>query len=326
MIQTLWRKKACFLILFFLPLFVHAQNISRAFGNFSFSLTPRILPDGSIIDLSLGMVYSDSLGGEVQFRYTQIAGNEEITGADDSLNAIKETIFEIFVLPVQYRLVQKQNSRLMVGAGLYYEYDKLEEKGFFTLNFLEDLGFERVNSYKNDFIMHLAGPLLDGRVYYNSEWFDIGFTAGIVPIFYINFVQKLSMEPLLSPGTASLSENTWGSPYFYLSLDSTILGLVNTTFTYNYARLAKKVVDFDDNLDWVYPEQSVVTQSIRIEVSVLLGSKLFGGKKMSDAQPGSEISFQVGYGYMHNFISMDSSPVIQEGKHYLILSTKKLLF
>jgi len=306
------RKKTCFLILLLLPFFTHAQTLD--FGNFSFSLTPRILEDGSIIDLSLGMMYSEHFGGEIQFRNTQTAKNEEISGADDSLNAIKETIYEVFVLPFQYRFAHN-NLRLTGGAGLYYEYDKLEEKGYFTMIFLEALGKERVNSYKNNFAMHLAGPLLDGRVFYNSEWYNLGFTAGIVPVFYAGFTQQLDIDPLMSPNFANLSENTWGSPYFYLSLDSVIFKYVNVTFSYNYAKLTKQVIDFDyfDNtFIWTYPQQTVVSQSIMIEVSALLPLR-------------SGISFQAGYGYMHNFISLDSSPVIQEGKHYLIISTKKLI-
>jgi len=332
------RKKNCFLALLLLPMFLYAQEqeqepeqnqgqrqtqgqeqsqgSSFSFGNFSFSLTPRILQDGSMIDFSFGMLYSGSLSGEIQFRSTQSAKNEEISGADDSLNAVKETIYEVFLLPVQYRFVQKDNFRVMAGAGLYYEYDKLNEKGFFTLNFLEELDppMERVNSYKNDFTMHLVGPLLDGKVSYNAQWFNFGFSAGIVPVFYAHFAQKLSMEPLLYPGAASLAEGTHGSPYFYFILDAIIAKYLNATFSFNYAGLTKKVIDVDDKLlGWIYPEQSVVNRSIMIEISALL-------------PVGNGMSFQAGYGYMHNFISMDSDPAIEEGRHYLILSTKKTGF
>jgi len=305
-------RKTAVLAFLLLPIFAHAQNASLDFGNFSFSLTPRILKDGSITDLSLAMFYADSFGAGIRVRNTQIAKNEEISGADDSLNAIKETIYEVFALPFQYRLV-KDNLRLTAGAGLYYEYDKLDEKGFFTLNYLEEVGLERVNAYKNNFTMHLAGPLLDAGFFYNSPWFNAGFTAGIVPVFHINFAQTLGIDPLMNPAAANISENTWGSPYFYLSIDSIMFKYLNATFSYNYARLTKQIIDFDDNLEWIYPQQSVVSQSIMIEISALLPT-------------GSGISFQAGYGYLHNFIGMDSSPVIQEGKHYLILSTKKTSF
>jgi len=311
-------KLRIFLALLLLPLCVYAQDeepVSFMFGNISFSLTPRILEDGSMTDFSFGMMYSGSMGLDIQLRGTQIAKNEEIGGTDDSLNAIKETVYEVFVLPVQYHLVQKDNVRVMAGGGLYYEYDKLNEKGFFTLDFLEELDppMERVNSYKNDFTMHLVGPLLNGKVFYNAEWYKLGFTAGVVPIFHTSFTQKLRMEPLLHPSTADLAENNWGSPYFYLSLDAILFKYVNTTFSYNYAKLNKKVIDFDGDLNWIYPEQSVLNQSIMIEVSGLL-------------PVGQGLSFQVGYGYMHNFISLDSDAAIEEGKHYVIVSTKRMWF
>jgi len=312
MVRILTRNKACLAVLFLLPMLAYAQGTSFNFGDFSFSLTPRILEDGSITDLSLGMIYSEPFGGEIRLRNTQTAKNEEIPDTDDSLNAIKETIYELFVLPFQYRFVY-ENLQLTGGAGLYYEYDKLEEKGFFTLDSLVSLGKERLNSYKNDFAMHLVGPLLDGKVHYNAEWLNIGLTVGIVPVFYTGFTQKLGIDPLMSPNFADLSENTWGSPYFYISLDSIILKYVNATFSYNYASLTKKVIDFDGDLNWIYPKQTAVTQSIMIEISALLPTE-------------SGISFQIGYGYMHNFISLDSAPVIQEGKHYLIISTKKFKF
>jgi len=314
MIQIILQKRVCFMVLLLLPLFAHAQDQGTAFsfGNLSFSLTPRILQDGSITDFSLGMMYSGSLGAELQFRSTKIAKNEELSSTDDSLNAVNETIYEVGVLPVQYRMI-KDNLRLMVGAGLYYKYDKLNERGFFTLNILEQIGKERVNSYNNDFTMHLAGPLLDGRFIYNSEWFNFGFTAGIVPIFNANLAQKVSMEPLLYPSTANLAENTHGSPYFYLTLDTIIAKYLNVTFSYNYVKLTKKVIDFDGNFDWIYPEQSVVDQSIMIEISALL-------------PVGGGMSFQAGYGYQHSFFGRDSAPVLEERKHYLILSTKKISF
>jgi hypothetical protein len=312
MVQKILQKKIYFTVLLLLPIFAHAQNTSLDFGNFSFSLTPRILKDGSITDLSLAMLYSDSFGVELRLRSTQISKNEEISGADDSLNAINETIYEVFALPFQYRFV-KDNLKITAGAGVYYEYDKLGERGYFTLNILEDIGLERVNSYKNDFTMHLAGPLLDAGIYHNSEFFSIGFSAGVVPVFYTNLSQVLSIDPMMYPTAADLSEKTWGSPYFYLNLDSIIYKYLNAAFSYNYAKLTKKVINFDNNFDWIFPEQSVVTQSIMIEVSALL--PLGGG-----------MSLQAGYGYLRNFISLDSSPAIQEGKHYLILSTKKSSF
>jgi len=316
MVQVLLRTTACFLALFLLPLLVHAEEgkpVDFNFGIFSFSLTPRISEDSSINDISFGMMYSESLGGEIQFRSTQTAKNEEIPGTDDSLNAIKGTTYEVFALPVQYRFVQKPNLKLIGGAGLYYEYDKLSEKGFFTLNFLEDDGLERVNSYKNDFTMHLVGPLLDGRVQYNAEWINIGFTAGIVPVFFAGFAQKLGIDPLMHPDFANLSEKTGDSPYFFLSLDSIFFKYLNVTLSYDYARLTKKIINFDDNFDWIFPKQTIVTRSVMIEVSGLLPL-------------GSGMSIQAGYGYMHNFISLDSASAIEEGKHFLILSTKKIFF
>jgi len=370
MMRILLKKKVCLLALLLLPLFVHAQeqeqepeqsqiqnprqnqnqnqnqNREFNFGSFHFALTPRILEDGSITDFSIGMMYWGAMGAEIQFRSTQTATNEEISGVDDSLNAVKGTTFEVFVLPVHYRFVQKDKLRASIGAGVYYEYDKLDEKGFYTWNELEEMfiehvdpqdqqkmilvPMERVNSYKNDFTMHLVGPLLDGKFSYYTEWFGFGLTVGVVPIFNTSFAQTVRMEPMFypKPGTADISESSWGSPYFYFTFDTIIAKYLNATFSYNYAKLKKKEISpgFDGYIDderedklvitdryWSYIDQSVVNQSIMIEISALL-------------PVGGGMSFQAGWGYQHSFISYDSRSVIDEGKHYLILSTKKTTY
>jgi hypothetical protein len=112
------------------PLMSQEQGFSV--NNFSFSLAPKILKDGSMTDMGFGLKYTERLSGELRFRYTATAKNELLEGVEDSLNAVNEHVFEAFLLPVTYTFFDRGNLTLYAGGGAYYEYDSLTEKGFFN--------------------------------------------------------------------------------------------------------------------------------------------------------------------------------------------------
>ena len=197
--------------------FIYAdEDITVAFTDFSFFLSPKILEDGSITDVGFGLVYNDHWSGELGFRFTNIEKNDKISGAEDSLNAIKENILEVFFLPAKYRLIDQPKFRFWAGVGLYYEFNKLIEKGFFDMPVLENIGLERVNSYTNNFSMHIFGPLFETGLNFSSDKFKFEFNACMVPFFFLNAVQKISITPLLHPDKADFSQNTFGSPRVFL--------------------------------------------------------------------------------------------------------------
>ncbi|MDR0456952.1 MAG: hypothetical protein LBH20_09765 [Treponema sp.] len=307
-------KKLClfFYTLVLLPCFAYTESPSLDLGTFNFYLSPKILEEGSITDMGLGYAYTETLSGEIRFRNTKIAKNEELAGTADSLNAVNETIYEFFLFPVEYQFLNKQGFKIAAGAGLYYEYDKLGEKGFFNMPSLETLNppRERVNSYTNDFTMHLLGPLLEGRIGYSAEWFSVGFSGGVIPVFFLNSTQKTGIVPLLDPHYAEHSQKTWGSPHFYLSLDTTIFKYINLTLLYDYIRLKYQFIDFDENLDWITPDRNTVIQSFRIETSALLPC-------------GGDFNIQAGYGYTFDSTRLDSAAAISGNRQYVILAVKK---
>jgi hypothetical protein len=306
-------KKLCLLLgIVILPYFAGAESQSFDFGRFSFSLSPKILKDGSITDIGLGYMYTEKTDGQLRFRITNISKNEELPGVADSLNAITENIYEFFLLPIGYNFLKTESSRFWGGAGLYYDYDKLNEKGFFNMPELEgmDPPRERVNSYTNNFSMHLLGPLADAGISFTAEWFGISFSGGIVPIFFLHSSQKMSMIPLLDPHRAEHSQDTWGAPYFYLNFDSILLKYINLVFLYDFAKLKYRTIDFDDYLNRITPESTVTTQSFMIEASVLLP---LGGNMFS----------RIGYGYTFDTIQLDSDAAVSGNRQYLILTVKK---
>ena len=308
-------KKTVLLIFLLLPCFAYSEGKSFNLGNASFYLDTKIMEDGSITDVGIGLSYNDLWGGEIRGQATMTSLNEELDDVSDSLIATKENIYELFLLPIQYRSTIGQNLKWKAGVGLHYEYQKSNQKGYIDMPELETLGFARVNSYTDDFSLHLFGPLIDGDAKYHTEWFSVSFSGGVVPVYFLTATEKQRMFTLFN--FVSHSQKTWGSPYFYAGLDSILFKYVSVAAKYNYAKLKYEVIklDFDESAHKffpIFPENTVVSQSLMFEVSALI--------------PIGGMSFQIGYGYMLNFYTLDSGKPISGNKHYLILSGKKISF
>jgi hypothetical protein len=280
---------------------------------FYFSLTPKILKDGAITDMRIGYAYMENSTGELRLRFTHKA---EITQFDkavpDSLNAADENIFEVFLLPLNYFLIKKQNIELYAGAGIYYDYDALTEKGYFNIPVLEALGKEKVNSFSNDFSTHILGPNIETGFNYSAAWFNLSVNSGIVPVFLLYSRQKMRIVPLMEPDFADYSQTTWGSPYFYMDTGFTLFKYISLVLLYDISRLNYNVIYFDYNLKWYNPQRAVVSQSLKIELSLLI--------------PVRGVAYQVGYGHTFDAIQLDSPPPVWNNKQYLILSIKSINF
>jgi len=305
-------KKTIFLIFLLLPYFIYAQeSMSLGLGNASFFLDTKIMEDGSINNVGFGLNYSDNWSGEIRGQAEITSKNEEVEDVADSLIATKETVYEVYLLPIQYRSTIN-SFQWKAGAGVYYEYQKSAQKGFIDMPELETIGKARVNSYTDDFTMHLVGPLIDVSAHYNSEWLSIGFSGGVVPVFSLTATEEQRFFPLVAD-TINHTQNAWGTPYFYLGLDSVLLKYLSLAVNYNYARLEYEVIDFDDNLVPMFPQSTVVSQLLTFEASALIPL-------------GKDMGFQVGYGYMLNFYTLNSGDPVKTNKHYIILSGKKSSF
>jgi hypothetical protein len=275
------------------------------------------MEDGSITNVGLGLNYSGIWGGEIRGQAAKTSTNEEVNDPDvsDSMIAVKETIYEIFMLPIQYKSTEKQNLKWRFGIGIYYEYQESKQKGYINMPELETLGVAMLNSYTDNFSMHILGPLMDTAAKYDSEWFSVSFCGGIVPVYFLTAAERQKMFPLFD--AVNHSQEKWGSPYFYLGLDGILFKYVGLTANYNYAKLKYDVISFnfdesESKFVPVFPENTVVSQSLTFEVSALI--------------PLGDIKFKIGYGYMLNFYAVDSSNPVTENKHYLVISGKKLGF
>jgi hypothetical protein len=289
------------------PISLFSESSELEIGRFSFSVAPKILKDGSITDMDIGYRYGDNLSTSVRLRYSTISKIEKLLNIEDSRNVINEKILDVFLLPMQYYFFRKPEHELWLAGGIYYKWDRLDEKGHF---YMPELETDPVNSFNNELSMHLTGPLADFGYSFRKKLFDITLYGGIVPVFFLHSDQHMSMVPLLKPHGADNSQNVFGSPYFYVSLDCVLLKYLNILGQYELAKMAYQVIDFDSNLKWILSEQKVMTHSIKLEASLLL--------------PFSEtVRFQIGYGYIHDLINFESGANIVENRHYIILSAKK---
>jgi hypothetical protein len=80
-------------------MYSYPGNQRLGIGSFSFSLSPKIMKDGSITDINLGLAYTKAWPGEIRSRNTAVSKNEELQDVVDSLNAVSENIFEVFSCP-----------------------------------------------------------------------------------------------------------------------------------------------------------------------------------------------------------------------------------
>jgi hypothetical protein len=304
-------KKTALLILFLLPCFAYTQDMSLDLGVVSFFMDTKILNDGSIFNIGLGLKYKNNLGGEIRGQFEKTARNEEAEGVDDSLIAVNESVYEIFLLPVQYRSTVKNNFQWRAGAGLYYEYQKSGQKGFLDMPELEDSGKARVNSYTDNFSLHLFGPLAEVGVFFNTEQFKVNLSGGVVPVYFLTTDEKQRMFPLFD--AVSHSQKAWDSPYFFAGLDSYIFKYACLTAKYSFAKIEYEVIDFDNNFSPVFPVKSVVSRSLMFEASALIPFKSVG------------MSLQIGYGYIISFYTLDSNDPVKNNKDYFICSAKMLI-
>jgi hypothetical protein len=296
---------------FFISAAAFSQHRQFDIGRFSFSLSPKVLKDGSITDMGIGYAYTENTAGELRLRFTTVIKTGQFDKTvPDSLNAADEKIFEVFLMPFEYFFAKKQNMQFNMGAGIYYDYDTLIEKGYFNMPILETLGKEKVNSFSNDFSMHVLGPDIEAGFNRSVNWLNFSIHAGIVPVFWLHSQQKMGIVPLMEPDFADYSQNVWGSPYFYTDIGLILFKYISLVFLYDISRLNYKVINFDSSLKWYTPEQKLVSQSLKIETSLLI--------------PLRSVVYQIGYGHTFDSVQLDSLPSVQNSKHYLILSVKTI--
>jgi hypothetical protein len=296
------------------PFLAFAQSfdepVEYILGNINFSLDTDVLKDGSQIDFSLGYRYTPSTEGEIRLRYIKESYNDDLYDLQESLTANDEGTFEVFLLPFRYHFFNDSTLSFNVVAGLYYDYNTLNQHGYFNM---PDLGNDSLNIYRNDFSMHILGPLVEAGLRLRAQPVDIKLKAGIVPIFYLRRDQSVQMKPYMGVKFFDHSQDTSGSPYFYGELNGMFFRFLSLSLLYEYARIDYDVISIDGNKKWATPKEELISRSFKIEASVLLS--LGGG-----------FYLQMGYGHSFDTIELNSSTPVEDNIPYLIIGTKKISF
>jgi hypothetical protein len=268
-----------------------------------------MLEDGYQIDFSLGYWYTRSSEGEIRIRYAKESYNEDMYNLEESLIANDEHTFEIFLLPFRYRFFDNSTLGFNAAAGLYYDYNALDQHGYFNR---PDLG-QNLNIYRNDFSMHLLGPLAEAGLRFQTRPVDIRLKAGMAPVFYLRRDQSVQMKPYMAD-KFDHSQDTSGSPYFYGELSGIFFRFLSLSLLYEFARIRYDVIGIDGAAKkWTTPEDELVTHSLKAEAALLL--PLGGG-----------LYFQAGYGHSFDAIILNASTPVEEHANYFIVGTKKLAF
>jgi hypothetical protein len=294
-----------------IPARVSPQSQHFDFGRFSIFSSSKILKDGSATDAGLGYAYTERFAGELRFRFSGESKNEQFDETvPDSLNAMTKNAFALFFAPLEYFFVKDPNTQFHAGAGAYYQYETLSEKGYFNMPALEALGKEKINSFSNDFSTHALGPNIEAGFTRKTAWLDVSVRGGVVPVFWLHTDQKMRIDPLMEPNYADYSKNTWGSPFVYGDLSTIFFKYISLTLWYDFSRLKYPIIDFDSNLQWYNPERTVASQSVKLEASLLIPLP-------------SSVYTQIGYGHAFDAVRLDSGEPARNGRHYLIFAVDK---
>ncbi|MDR2543338.1 MAG: hypothetical protein LBC80_07825 [Treponema sp.] len=277
-------------------------NIDR----YNLSFTPKILEDGIQNDFSFGLFYSNEkkMAGEIRMKHTRGAANDTVWDIEDSLMTRDQQVYEFFLLPLNYHFLRTSGFSMRAGGGLYYEYNKLNENGFFN-----DSVF--YNAYANDHTASAIGPLFDLGISYRGSFFSSTLSFGLVPVFNLNRKQTWKLSPMMNPNPLySVASQSRCGPYTYLYWDS--------IFNFNYFSLFFSFLNNRSNLnytaagfndltgDWADIKEEIKYKARAIEISILIHLKE------------SYFHPQIGYGRIFNEVT--------GGGNYLLFGVKKTWF
>lgn len=276
------------------------------------SVTPKVLENGVQTDYSFGMFYKEAgkIAWEIKFRQINGTENDEVWDITDSLLSRDRKVYEIFLLPINWRFFRKSGFTLRAGAGIYYDFNELNEKGYFNDSTLfEPAGPDTYNAYANKYSGHALGPLVDVGLSWKKNFFYTELSFGIVPTFYLLRNQTWNLSPYMSPSAYSVSSESFCGPYYYLTLNvafnfkyaSLFLSLLN-----EYSVLKYTAAGFTDTGGWADVDEENKNKTLAVEASILFNLGLGGFMP------------QIGYGR-----TLDE---VKGGGNYLLLGVKKQWF
>ena len=278
-----------------------------------YSITPKILENGTQNDISFGFFHTQDLkfGSEIKLRTIKTSELGEIWEIPDSMSTGEYDAYEVFLLPVNYQFIKNDYFSLRAGVGTYYNYNKSKTRGYFNdKNLFEEVTPDHYNSYNYDFTGHAVGPILDLETSLRWKFLYFSFSGGVVPVSYFYNEMSLRLSPLMTPPEFSVSGESASGPYYYLNLDFAVNFLkyftLFVTLFNEFSRLKFNSIEFDDNGRWTSIDTTEDYNTFALEISLLVN--LGSG------------SFMPLIGYGRTFDEETG------GKNYFMLGVKKILY
>ena len=250
--------------------------------------TSKILEDGIQLDNTLGIFYNSETrkaAAEIRLRYIEGSENGTVWDTNDSLVTRSRQVLEVFLLPLSYHFFRDANGfSLYAGAGVYYDYNALNENGFLSDGDLYDPPEQdHYSAYTNDFTGHAVGPLADIGVKYAKSFFSAAASFGCVPIFYFNRKQTWKLSPFMNPNPSyTVASESSPGPYFYTSLDLSVdiqLVSLSASLLYEYSNLQYTAAGFDNTTgEWADVSEELENKNLALEIALQLNFNNFTPK------------------------------------------------
>jgi len=310
------------LALLFFPCVASAQETSGEksnssfLENVSFEVMPKILGDGFILDIGLGIQYNDFWGGELRFSHTK--QTKTIKDDLDNLGGMgieamtldDVSRYEFFLLPALYRWKINDKFSITGGGGFYYDYGQSFNRGYWISGFDDSYWIGSVNVNAST---HLIGPLIDVRFLFISKFINSNLKFGIVPIYYGYMELGMREFPMVTPPFTKIPQSVFSSPYLYAGMDFVILKYLNVLLYYDYFRQEQRFIsstyDSTGRHKWIYPDIIVVSHHLMFEISALIPMR-------------DNTSIQLGLGLIRDYWITDGNP-LEADSNYFIFSVRK---
>jgi hypothetical protein len=216
---------------------LHAQG-GAFLSKLRFSVESLPEQDGGGLKGNLGYKFSNSFSSQIYVKQLVTAETGELDlGLDNagvpvaasSLNLLKSSITELFILPTEWNLGWNE---LTIGAGAYVSLTSMQNIGYFKLSnsyiaalaaaTTPSIEAPETNYYDQASKARFFGPVLTAQAV-----FDLGFVSltpklVVVPFFVFDEEQSLEMNPYLTVqgwGKGSISYSSTGFPYIAVSAE-----------------------------------------------------------------------------------------------------------
>ena len=308
------KKNYCLQGIFFMFLLMTSTVYANDFWDrFSFSLMPKIpTDDGSFSEFGFGYQFTDRFASEIRLNINEKRLNERFGNIDNSLNAVINSEWRWFAVPLRYSFLRDSNMHLSAGFGLFYYRQNLEENGYFNASFLNP----PVNAYTNSFSMNVVGPLLEADFsYVFSDFFIIRTKADLVPFGLLSASQRVNIIPLFDNnlhGAFSHSQESSNAQFFQGRLTMDFYNLIAVSGIYSGSFHKFDAVDFDSDYNVFTSSKMSASHSFRIEGSVYYDFEHF--------------TVSTGIGGLFNSVYLGSSLATKSSRFYFIFGVNRTVW